>query len=444
MIECNIYKLKKGWLQDIKWKISILFSEIAKVIKILEWPSCRNVSKVRTFIDVCIYYRIWVINFVIIASSIYCFLKIEEPFVWIEEQKNVMNILKLILTTASTLRPLNYSSLTDEIILAVDFNLKKWDIILSQINFETSKNHSSRYKSDLWTIFESKYDVIKRECWGLLKTLKKVRFKLYKIRFIIEIDVNTFVVQFNRSIVDLSEILIIRWLTWIRLFDSDVRYVLDKKHTTIDELSWKLHKFSNDINKVHEKDINDSIDNQFNCMQICLMQVNEKNNEQFLKNEYFEKFEKIAHYLITLTKFNHSNWKRFRDFKNWALQFLVRDKYLFKRINKNVLLWKIINEVENQTIIWKQLHDENEYRERERIYRCVTNKYWWQSFYRDCEKFVVNCESCQLRALNRKNKRLHFIWISSLFQKINIDCVHLFQSKLMKVFVMIKMIWLIE
>ena len=36
-----------------------------------------------------------------------------------------MNILKLVLTTASTLRPLNYFLLIDEIILAVDFSLKE-------------------------------------------------------------------------------------------------------------------------------------------------------------------------------------------------------------------------------------------------------------------------------------------------------------------------------
>ena len=66
------------------------------------------------------------------------------------------------------------------------------------------------------------------------------------------------------------------------------------------------------------------------------------------------------------------------------------------------------------------------------------NKYWWQIFYRDCKKHVVNCESCQLRVLNREKKALHLIWTSNLFQKINIDSVHLFQSKLMKTLIMIK------
>ena len=101
------------------------FSKTTKIIKILEWSSCRGVSKVRTFINICVYYRIWVINFIIIAFSIYRFLKNEKLFMWAEEQKNVMNILKLILTTAPTLKFLNCSFLINEIILAVNFSLKE-------------------------------------------------------------------------------------------------------------------------------------------------------------------------------------------------------------------------------------------------------------------------------------------------------------------------------
>ena len=86
----------------------------------------------------------------------------------------------------------------------------------------------------------------------------------------------------------------------------------------------------------------------------------------------------------------------------------------------------------------KQFHNKNEHRGRKKIYRHVTNKYWWQNLYRDCEKYIVNCKPCQLRAFNREKKTFHLTWISSLFQKINIDYVHLPQSKLMKALVIIK------
>ena len=110
------------------------------------------------------------------------------------------------------------------------------------------------------------------------------------MRFIIEIDVNTLIAQLNCSVADLLEILMIRWLAWIRLFNFNVRHVLDKKHIAADELSRKLRESSNDIDEVHEKNIDNFIDDQLNCIQICLMWINENDDEQFLKNEYSEKF----------------------------------------------------------------------------------------------------------------------------------------------------------
>ena len=73
---------------------------------------------------------------------------------------------------------------------------------------------------------------------------------------------------------------------------------------------------TNDIDEVHEKNIDDFIDDQFNCVRVCSMRVNENDNEQSLKNEYSEKSQRIAHYLITLTRPSHLNRKKFRKFKN--------------------------------------------------------------------------------------------------------------------------------
>ena len=47
------------------------------------------------------------------------------------------------------------------------------------------------------------------------------------------------------------------------------------------------------------------------------------------------------------------NWKIFRKFKNWTLQFLIRDKQLFKRANKNVFFKQIVDKIENQQKILK-------------------------------------------------------------------------------------------
>ena len=66
--------------------------------------------------------------------------------------------------------------------------------------------------------------------------------------------------QFNRFAADLSEVLIIRWLTWIKFFDFDVKHVFDKKHTVVDDFFRRSRNSSNDIDETHEENIDDFID----------------------------------------------------------------------------------------------------------------------------------------------------------------------------------------
>ena len=74
------------------------------------------------------------------------------------------------------------------------------------------------------------------------------------------------------------------------MFDLNIRYVLDKKHTAINKFSRRSCKLSKEINEIHEENIDNFIDNQFNCVRIYFMRVNEKDDKQFLKNENYKKF----------------------------------------------------------------------------------------------------------------------------------------------------------
>ena len=47
----------------------------AKIVKIIKWPPCQNTTKAKAFMGICVYYKIWVKDFVIIAEPIYRLLK---------------------------------------------------------------------------------------------------------------------------------------------------------------------------------------------------------------------------------------------------------------------------------------------------------------------------------------------------------------------------------
>jgi hypothetical protein len=51
------------------------YPQASKVTKILEWKEPENAAEARAFIRVCVYYRIWILNFTHVAAPIYYLLK---------------------------------------------------------------------------------------------------------------------------------------------------------------------------------------------------------------------------------------------------------------------------------------------------------------------------------------------------------------------------------
>ena len=240
---------------------------------------------------ICIYYRIWIKNYVVIAELIYRLLRKNESFVWNDEQRKTMYFLKIMLIRAFALRAIDYFENVDDIILTMNVSNAEWEAVLMQKY--KNKKHLNRYESDLWTNVERKYDSKKRKCRKLLKALKKIRFWLYEVHFVVKINVNIFVTQLNQSIVDLSKVFVTRWLTWIRLFDFDVRHVSDKKHEIVDELSRRSRIVSNDIDEINEVDIDDFIDVEMNCVRIASVRMTAANERVFL-SEYSNESKRIA------------------------------------------------------------------------------------------------------------------------------------------------------
>lgn len=52
----------------------------AKVLKILDWPDSIDTTGARPFLGVCMYYRIWIAFFAVIAEPFYRILKKNSEF----------------------------------------------------------------------------------------------------------------------------------------------------------------------------------------------------------------------------------------------------------------------------------------------------------------------------------------------------------------------------
>ena len=105
---------------------------INKVLKIVQWRLCQNLKKACVFIDLCVYYWLWINWFTIILSSIYNLFKKNVAFLWMSKQQQIMNKLKILLLTELIIQQLDYDSDTKDIILTVNSSKKEWGSCLMQ------------------------------------------------------------------------------------------------------------------------------------------------------------------------------------------------------------------------------------------------------------------------------------------------------------------------
>ena len=127
-------------------------------------------------------------------------------------------------------------------------------------------------------------------------------------------------------------------------------------------------------NETIERNIDDFIDDQLNCVRVCFVRA--LNESKFvLDDDYSKESISITTYLTSMQKFFDMNQKQFRKFKLNVFHFMIRDKQLFRRINKNMSLRRVIDNDEDKNNIVESLHDESEHRDKKNIYRKMIDRY---------------------------------------------------------------------
>jgi len=397
----------------------------SKVAAIIEWSDCRSVKDARGFLGVCTYYRIFIFEYALIAEPIFRLLKKDVAFVWTDEQRAAMDKLKIALTTAPALIPIDYES-GREIIVMVDASGKGFGIALMQIG-EDSHRHPVRYDSGLWTPAERKYDAVKLECRGLLHALKKLRPYIYGVQFTVETDANTLVAQLNQTATDLPNALVTRWLAWIQMFDFDVRHVPGKKNAVADALSRKESgPTPND-----DEDLDDWVDAHLDCVQAFVQPVDLARDDDIqggeglrpLDETYSVESQEIALWLVTLRRPPGMTRREFRNFKRSAVKYVVIGRQLFRKQSKNMPLVRVVDGETHREQLIKELHDESGHRGREGTYRKIADRYCWDGLFDDVTGYVRTCKVCQLLARDRREEAMHPSWTPVVGRKWAVDVV---------------------
>jgi hypothetical protein len=427
----------------------------AKVIKILDWPACRDPTEVKSFLGVCVYYRIWIQDFSIIAAPLYRLTKKNARWEWVIEHDESMELLKIALTQAPALVTIEYGEGKGMIIVAFDASKRGWGGVIMQED-RNGKRHPARFESGVWTESESNYDAGKRECRAMLKVLKKFRFWLYGVHFVVETDANTLVAQLNRSATDLPGALVTQWMAWIRLFDFEVRHVPGSKNVVADALSRRPATIDDITERDNEQDIDEWVSIQLSSLrvrQVAVSQTNEGGSDisqlgvtksadaeemsaedaggladdVLDEDEYSEESRLIGAYLASGGQRPVGMpVKEFKKFKNRALQYVIRDGHLFRRPDKSFpVARRVLDREDVRFNAIAELHDDAGHRGREATYRRVADRYFWDGMWKAVEKYVKTCPECQKRSSTRQEETLHPTWVDSRWEKLAVDVVYM-------------------
>lgn len=421
--------------------------ESTKVLTILDWPACVNVSQVRGFLGLTGYYRMFVWRFSEKAAPLYTLLKSNVEFNWSTKEQLSMDRLKEAITTAPALVTIDYSAEAGRVYMGFDASLVGWGGYLAQE--VDGKRHPARFESGIWSSTQSNYDAGRREALAGVLCLKKFQAWLYGRHFILETDALILAKQLRRTVVELPGAQMTRWIAFMLLFDFDVVHVSGKKHTAADALSRRPAAGPDDSGGQKSEDIEDWLDARLSS--ISSMDSNQHVSsfhgagpaeldveENLLDPEggYSENSHAIAQYLQDFRRPAIVPNSQFKRWRTLALQHLVIDGHLYKKYGKHAPLRRVIDGNEEQSSILQELHEETGHRGVESTYRKIADRYFWPNLYKVVKSHVQTCATCQLRAGARQDEPMHPTYENYLNQRWHIDVVHMPQYGRYKYIVM--------
>lgn len=213
----------------------------SKLEKIWDWEPCRNLKEARGFAGLCTYFRKFIKDYSLHMQPVYELSKKDVEFVWGQSQQGAMDKIKGLMTEDLILRKPDFTNTATPMIVTIDGGPRGWGAVLSQED-DKGVRKPIEFESGFWNEVENRYDQLKKEALALCKALKKFKYYVHGRKFKVETDANTLVWVLNQVPSDLPNAVMTRWLTWLRLFDFEVKHINGKENVIADALSRKPYE----------------------------------------------------------------------------------------------------------------------------------------------------------------------------------------------------------
>jgi transposase InsO family protein len=200
-----------------------------KTRAILEWPTPRCVTDLRSFLGTASYYRRFVRGFATIASPLHRLTESQAQWAWTAEHEDAFQQLKAVLADTPVLR---FPVADAPYILDTDASLTGIGAVLSQV--VDGQERVLGYASRTLSKQERNYCVTRREMLAVVHFTKHFRPYLYGRRFTVRTDHSS--LQWLRNFKE-PEGQLARWLEVLQEYDYIIVHRPGKQHGNADGLS---------------------------------------------------------------------------------------------------------------------------------------------------------------------------------------------------------------
>lgn len=385
-----------------------------KVQKILNWPVPTTPKEARGFMGLCGGVRIWIKNYSLLSRPITELWRKDFEFEWNERRQEAFDAMKLAVSSAPALRPIDYES-DLPVILSVDTSFKAIGFILSQID-ENGKRRPARYGSIPLNDRESRYSQAKLELYGLFRALRAYRLYLIGVKkLIVEVDASYIKGMLNEPDTQPNASMN-RWIQGILMFDFTLVHVPGSKHVGPDALSRRELGEGEEIVSDDDEWLDD----------IALFAQEMNNSPSHLPPALALAISAEERNLFNIFKFlktfsppEFPSLQEKKRFLTRATRYFVKGPKLWKRGNPTPL--QVVFEEALREKILTEAHENFGHRGVQAVFETIRRRYYWPHLYAYVKHHVATCHQCQIRSTKRVELPPTISAPATVFSKVYID-----------------------
>lgn len=423
--------------------------------KVLAWPKPTNLKEVRGFLGLCGTVRIWIQDYSQLAKPLVDLTRKDAEFCWGPTQEDAFQTLKLLVTSAPAIRPIDYSS-NRPVYLSVDSSVHGIGFILSQED-ESGRRAPARYGSIPLKEMETRYGQSKLELYGLFRALRHYRAFIVGVKnLIVEVDASSIKGMLEHPDIQASAV-INRWIQGIQQFDFQLVHVPAYRHKGPDALSRRPFTSMDSSGESDPEAWVDNIalftQNTFTPSPKASTTKLKRNSYPHLDDTLFMDFldpestyvkascagEKdhqgeetelsmILQYLVT----HKAPWIKYRHelerFKHKAEQYYLHGVHMYRRRAGSPPQVVIFSKKRRREILW-EMHELNGHHGVWAVAKQTTLRYHWPGIQEDIKLHIQSCHPCQLRSTKKMHLPITMSHPPRLFSKVYLDVMNMPKAK---------------